>query len=719
MAAVVRGVSRSLRAVGAWWAQRSRIERIVLLAAMAYALAMSVLTVVKIYALRAYAWDLGAFSQALYTTDFQGRFLYYTADLPNNPSGSFFGAHFTPFLLLFLPVYAVLPSPATLVVVQTIALALGAPLVYRLAFLKTGQEPLAGVLAFAYLLSPVIQGVNWFDFHLEAFLIPFLLLAILSWEQRAWRRFAVAIALALSTMEMAGAIVATLAVFWILLLVLASRPRRSAWRSREFRIAGIVLGVSLVWLWIGLRVIASVNPGNALLSGGTSAWEVLGASSILGVPFAALANPGRLVTALATDGWLKGLYLLLLFVPLALLPLRRPICLVLYAPWVAVALASNFPPYYSLGNQYGAFVVPFLFYGAVLGVERHLASRRARPSDIAKPSRSVPIAFLTSSPGQLLALAVVFQIVASPMGPVAAATSPAGGFPVLTDHVTYVHRLADLVPANASILTQNNLFPLFANRVNAYVIPHTTFFAPGNSFNATLDAYINVADYVFVDLTSSRTEALVVLQAMTSRSGFTVLGAADGAILLARNPPVFMGIFVPFAGTYGARELGLRNGTIVSDSAALEGVALAHDPGMGSEVWNGPGVFLAPGQYRISFRLRTNASAAGPVLTLAATIQPGYIRILPKEVSSHGEGVSLDSGLASCTVRLESWNLTAADFGGSAAYQTFSFPFVANAYGLYSFVGGNATGTSSVYLDRISVVEEVPLGALSTLPCPP
>jgi hypothetical protein len=140
---------------------------------------------------------------------------------------------------------------------------------------------------------------------------------------------------------------------------------------------------------------------------------------------------------------------------------------------------------------------------------------------------------------------------------------------------------------------------------------------------------------------------------------------------------------------------------------------------MGSEVWSGPGVFLAPGQYRISFRLRTNASAAGPVLTLAATIQPGYIRILPKEVSSHGEGVSLDSGLASCTVRLESWNLTAADFGGSAAYQTFSFPFVANAYGLYSFVGGNATGTSSVYLDRISVVEEVPLGALSTLPCPP
>ncbi|MEM2322460.1 MAG: DUF2079 domain-containing protein, partial [Candidatus Bathyarchaeia archaeon] len=59
------------------------------------------------------AWDLGIYAQALYSTLNHGRLLYYSAELAGNPSGSLFGIHFTPFLLLLVPVYALYQNPIT------------------------------------------------------------------------------------------------------------------------------------------------------------------------------------------------------------------------------------------------------------------------------------------------------------------------------------------------------------------------------------------------------------------------------------------------------------------------------------------------------------------------------------------------------------------------------------------------------------------------------
>ncbi len=701
-----------------WQASLSTPERLVLLATALYAILMSALTVAKIGSLRTYAWDLGTFSQALYTTAFQGRFFYFTADLPNNPAGSLFGAHFAPFLAVLVPLYRILPSPATLVVVQTLAIAAGAPLVFRIARLRLKDERVAAVLAVAYLLNPFVEGVNWFDFHPEAFMMVFLLAMIWAWEERRWLRFAIFTALTLSTLEMAGVLVATVGLFWAADLLLAKRSLRDVWGVREFRVSVLLIVVGAAWVFLGLQAIALVNPANALLSGGTGSWSVLGADSLLGVPAAALANPGNLVAALAYDGLLKLWYLILLFVPLLLWPLRRPLALLLVAPWLVAALTSNFLAYYVVGTQYGAFVAPMVFYGAVLGLERHRARHPAapRPQGLGA-SRIVSEALIPSGPLPMAAFAVAFAILACPASPAALGVYGMGGFPVYTAHDAVVQEIAALVPPGASILTQNNLFPFFADRADAYVIPHSTFFGPGDSFNRTLHAYVNESQYVFVDAGTSMTEALVVLQALGPTSGFGVVAAADGALLLERGYVGTPGLFQRFNGTYGAWNLALVNGTAVVDTGALDGVAMASLPGHVGTFWTGPQVILGPGTYTLTFRVRLNPAVAGTVLRVEVRLRPGFISVLPESVSALGSGVRLTTGLRSCENTVIVQNLTGADFPNPVDYATFSIPLTANLFGAYNFTGVLPGTSSVVSLDRITAIQVTALPYVQTATC--
>ena len=86
----------------------------------------SINTLLRHYSFGSSAWDLGIFNQAFYTTVKHGKLLYYTAELYANPGGTLFGVHFSPILFLIIPLYALLPTPGTLVVAQTIIIAAGA-----------------------------------------------------------------------------------------------------------------------------------------------------------------------------------------------------------------------------------------------------------------------------------------------------------------------------------------------------------------------------------------------------------------------------------------------------------------------------------------------------------------------------------------------------------------------------------------------------------------
>src|SRR5207253_752685 len=103
--------------------------------AAAYFIVYSTLSVLRHESYHSFGFDLGLFDQVFWNTT-QGRLLESTMSQAIPVPHSLLGDHFSPVFLLFVPLYLVFPHPETLLVIQTLALALGAWPVYLLARLK-------------------------------------------------------------------------------------------------------------------------------------------------------------------------------------------------------------------------------------------------------------------------------------------------------------------------------------------------------------------------------------------------------------------------------------------------------------------------------------------------------------------------------------------------------------------------------------------------------
>src|SRR4030042_7107842 len=106
------------------FSRRGFAECVLFAMIIAYAAVFSYFTILKYCAFRSYAWDLGIFNQSLWTTLNEGRFFRHTLELFLNPSGSFFTVHFSPILFLMLVLSAPLQRPETLLVLQSVVLAI-------------------------------------------------------------------------------------------------------------------------------------------------------------------------------------------------------------------------------------------------------------------------------------------------------------------------------------------------------------------------------------------------------------------------------------------------------------------------------------------------------------------------------------------------------------------------------------------------------------------
>lgn len=150
------------RSIGAWVERRARLLGI---AAFVYGLLLFVaFKVLQHLAFRTGAYDLAMYDHALYNT-LHGRFLF-AYGLERN----FFSEHFSPILLAILPVYAVLPSPLTLLVVEGAAVAGAAWPLAKIARHLGLDGKTAGLVAALYLTDRVLWRGFVFDFHPELFI---------------------------------------------------------------------------------------------------------------------------------------------------------------------------------------------------------------------------------------------------------------------------------------------------------------------------------------------------------------------------------------------------------------------------------------------------------------------------------------------------------------------------------------------------------------------
>ena len=297
-------------------------------------------------------FDLGLFDQVVWNTS-QGRPFETTMSQALPIPHSFLGDHFSPALALVVPFYLAYPHPETLVVLQTLGLALGAWPVFLLARLKLpAGHPLVWVLV--YFLSVPLAYVNLFDFHEVALSVAPLGFALYFLERGRGGWCLVFLAAAVLIKEE----MALVAVGFGAYLLLGKRD----WKLG----AGLVAGGLAVFLVMIDAVIPYFAGGRAYPYIGERYAEVGG--SPLGVAKTLATNPLRIVRAVLQAKKLE--FVVAVFGPVLGLSAIAGWAALVLLPTLAYLLLSSYSQQFAFTSQYSAPLIPLVAGTAIMGVAR-------------------------------------------------------------------------------------------------------------------------------------------------------------------------------------------------------------------------------------------------------------------------------------------------------------------------------------------------------------
>jgi uncharacterized membrane protein len=521
--------------------------------------------------------DLGIFKEALWHT-LHGRVMHSPA-----VGYSFLGEHFAPVLFVLAPLYALWPTSACLLVVQTAAVsATGYPL-YRLARALELPRATATALVAAMLASPPLHTALLYDFHMDLLALPCVAGLALALHRRAWGAACVALAALVSVKE--DMFIPALAVLGAALL---TGDRQAA--KRVVPMAALATGYCLLAILVWMKRFGP-PPGvpeymhDPTLPPGT--YKFLRSYRHLvgdGGPLVTLVrHPVRFARYAFSDARLTTFLNFVL--PVALLPFAAGRRVVLLAP-LAVILLSDNEEIVALHYHYSAIQHPGLYLAAAYGAAAVVA-RSKRP--------------MRSAQG-LAALLVTASIVTLGLHPASVwARTHWRDRRAGTAHSDAVDRLVARVPAAAPVTVTTFVGARTSNRPWSAVFPNG----------------IDRAQWALVDLqrpawpldTGVRDEFLRGLM----RRGWGAVAWESGALLLRRdgdtshNGDAIRELFARRRYEVEAIEQTDFPGCVVRDAQASDGwarVVGADDPRVPGRVVYGTGFRLMRGRYRVTFRLR-------------------------------------------------------------------------------------------------------------------
>lgn len=246
------------------------------------------------------------------------------------------------YFLLALP-YALWPDPRLLVTLQAALFALGALPAYALGRRRLETRAAGLAAALIYLLFPVAQAGMLLDIHGDTLALPLLLFALEALDRRAWRPYALWLALALSCKFYVA-----LPVTLLGLLVWWCYGERRA--GALTALAGVAYGLVAFLL---IRPLFTTGETSSLHRGGNYLAFYFGQLGEL-----TATVPERLANALV------------IVLPI-ILPLRRGWLWALPGlPIIAAALLSTLDGSYAYDSHHYAIAAPFLVMAAIDGLDR-------------------------------------------------------------------------------------------------------------------------------------------------------------------------------------------------------------------------------------------------------------------------------------------------------------------------------------------------------------
>ena len=290
---------------------------------------------------------------------------------------SHFHVHMSPVFYLFLPVYALFPSPVTLQVLQALIVAAGIiPLILLCRHYRLSNK---AALAFSviYFSYPAFIGGCFYFLHENNFLAPLVLFMFLAFEKKKVPGIIISSLLVLSVKEDAAVYVVVCAFYF---LIRDGLPEETS-ESRDVPDWLIKSGSRLLrstpfWVMIisGLYFVIIVSWlsrfGDGAMTGRYDNYIYDNSGSLMVMLKAIIENPMYVIQQCFTTEKIFSTFMVL--VPLAFLPLLMHSAkdLFLLIPYLLWNMMSGYFYQHEIGYQYYFGSGAFLFYMAVVNYSK-------------------------------------------------------------------------------------------------------------------------------------------------------------------------------------------------------------------------------------------------------------------------------------------------------------------------------------------------------------
>jgi uncharacterized membrane protein len=443
------------------------------------------------------------------------------------------GQHFTPALLLWLPIYYLFPHPATLTVLQVTLVTAAGLVLYALARIYLDRA-IATLITLSFYGANAILGPTLANFHDISQIPLFVFSLLLAMEKRWWWLFWFLVICLLAVREDSGITLFGIGAYMVL--------------SRRFpRIGLVVCSVSFLY------IIALTNLIMPLFSDDIAKRFMLerfgqyadgDEASTLEILGNMITNPWRLLVELFTPWWGTIKYLLGQWLPLAFIPAVAPWAwIITIFPLLKLFLGQG-DTVLAISLRYAMSVAPGLFYGAILwwagqgfgNWQQKLAD--CKPRNLKPQFRRFWIFCIclslfftiTSNPSRTLSFMIPDSV--NPLVYVS--------LPEQWQRVPQIRELLAKIPNDASVSATTYLIPHLSSR--RAVIRLT-----GLEFKNELGEIVKV-DYIIADLGQLQryqtafkddrralSDIVTLINKITIDREYGIIGFNNGLILLAKD----------------------------------------------------------------------------------------------------------------------------------------------------------------------------------------
>lgn len=463
---------------------------IVVLASAAFATFVYYFSVQQHQRLNTAAYDLGIYDNLMYVA-LKGHPFRSTVLLgPDGPSYLVGHAEFA--MLLFTPFYWLWPKAEMLLMLQALALGFAAVPLYLFARTQLPRGA-AVVLALCYLLYAPLHGSCFYDFHWLPITIIFQFTLYFAIATRKTWLFVICYVILTLLREDVSVGLTMLGLF---LLLSGIRPKLGLMMA-------ICSAVSFVAIKFGIMLYAGPFFFPSLIYGQLVA---AGESDFGSVVRTIITNPAYLLNTLLEPKKLN--YFLHLMAPLAFLPLRRWLLIILISgATIFTFLTTAYEPTISINFQYPAHWIPYLFAATVL-----LLNQVSRALDGAYRRRAALGAIIFGVTTHSYVFGAVLQH-----------ETYVGGFLPVPYKITQaekdtyaaLRRIAARIPQEASVAATDMEVPHVSNRYSIF----------------TLRSHHGDAEYLLVNRNAVAQDTRNILKDAVSRNDYG---------LIASEPPFYL-----------------------------------------------------------------------------------------------------------------------------------------------------------------------------------